>query len=56
MEFTKKDPLIILIAGKAGSGKTTLSNTFKKLFENKGIKLDMKTYFNNIILFFDICF
>ena len=44
MEFTKKDPLIILIAGKAGSGKTTLSNTFKKLFENDGKKVIISPY------------
>lgn len=35
MEFIKKDPLIILIAGRAGSGKSTLASYFKDEYELK---------------------
>lgn len=44
MEFTKKDPLIILIAGKAGSGKSTLANIFKEEYEKRNKKVVLSPY------------
>lgn len=44
MEFIKKEPLIILIAGKAGSGKTILSNIFKEQYEKLNKKVIISPY------------
>ena len=39
MEFTKKEPLIILIAGKARSGKSTVAEYLKEEYENDNKKV-----------------
>jgi len=44
MEFIKKEPLIILIAGRAGSGKSTLAELLKKEYELKNKKVVISPY------------
>lgn len=44
MEFIKKEPLIILIAGKAGSGKSTLAKYLQIEYENQNKKVIISPY------------
>ena len=44
MEFIKKEPLIILIAGTAGSGKSTLCEYLKKEYEKINKKVIISPY------------
>lgn len=44
MEFEKKNPIIILIAGKARSGKNTISEWIKEEFLNDGKKVVVSPY------------
>lgn len=44
MNFTKKEPLIILIAGRARSGKSTLAKIFKEKYENENKKVVISPY------------
>lgn len=44
MEFIKKEPLIILIAGKAGSGKSTLAKYLQLEYEKQNKKVVVSPY------------
>ena len=44
MELTEKKPIIILIAGKARSGKSTVCQYFKEAFENMDRKVIVSPY------------
>ena len=44
MNYQNHNPVIILIAGKSGSGKTTIANYLKKLFEEEGKKVILSPY------------
>lgn len=44
MDFIKKAPLIILIAGRAQSGKSTLAKNFQKEYKSKGKKVIISPY------------
>lgn len=44
MEFTKKEPLIILIAGRAKSGKSLLAKYFYQQYHNQNKKVIMSPY------------
>lgn len=44
MNFIKKEPLIILIAGRAGSGKSTLAEYLKLEYEKKDLSVIMSPY------------
>ena len=44
MEFMKKNPLIILIAGRARSGKSTLARYFKEELECQSKKVVISPY------------
>lgn len=44
MEFVKKEPMIILIAGKARSGKSTLAKYIKEILELKEKKVIISPY------------
>ena len=44
MEFIKKEPLIILVAGTAGSGKSSLCEYLKKEYENINKKVIISPY------------
>lgn len=44
MDFTKKNPMIILIAGKARSGKNTICEWIKQSFLNDGKKVVVSPY------------
>ena len=44
MEFTKKEPLIILIAGQAGSGKSTLAEYLRKEYEKINKRVIISPY------------
>lgn len=44
MDFIKKEPLIILLAGRAGSGKSTLAKYLKKEYESQQKKVIISPY------------
>ena len=44
MEFVKKDPMIILIAGKARSGKNTVAKYFQQEFFKEGKRVVVSPY------------
>ncbi len=44
MEWNKKEPLIILIAGKARSGKGTIAKVLKEHWEEEGKKVILSPY------------
>lgn len=44
MEFTRKQPLIILIAGRARSGKSTLAKFLQEAYQKEGKKVIMSPY------------
>ena len=44
MNFKEKEPLIILIAGKARSGKNTIADYIKKIYQKKGKKVVISPY------------
>ena len=44
MKYTKLNPIIVLIAGKARSGKTTLANYLKEQLETKKEKVILSPY------------
>lgn len=44
MDFKEKDPFIILIAGKARSGKNTIADYIKKIYQKKGKKVVISPY------------
>ena len=38
MELVKKEPVILVVAGKSGSGKDTFCKMLKEYIETKGLK------------------
>ena len=44
MEFTKKDPIIILIGGKARSGKSTLAHYMEEKYKEMGMSVVISPY------------
>ena len=54
MEFIRKEPLIILIAGKARSGKSTLSKYLQIEYEKQNKKVIVSPYTKYLKLFIEI--
>lgn len=44
MEFVRKNPLIILVAGRAGNGKSTLAKHLETIYIKSGKKVVMSPY------------
>lgn len=53
MEFKKRKPLIILISGKAQSGKSTLANYIKEIYEQKENKVIISPYTKYLKLYIE---
>ena len=53
MEVVKKEPLIILIAGKAGSGKSTLAKYLQLEYEKQNKKVIVSPYAKYLKLFIE---